>query len=37
VSRLFSRFQDEGMIQVQGRAIKLLDPAALKQLIGQRG
>jgi len=37
VSRLFSRFQDEGMIQVQGRAIKLLDPAALKQLVGQRG
>jgi CRP/FNR family transcriptional regulator len=37
VSRLFSRFQDEGLIQVQGRAVKLLDPAALKQLIGQRG
>jgi CRP/FNR family transcriptional regulator, anaerobic regulatory protein len=36
VSRLFSRFQDEGLIQVQGRAVKLLDPAALKQVIGQR-
>ena len=37
VSRLFSRFQDEGLIQVQGRAVKLLDPAALKQVVGQRG
>jgi CRP/FNR family transcriptional regulator len=35
VSRLFSRLQEEGLIQVQGRAIKLLDPSALKQLIGQ--
>ena len=37
VSRLFSRFQEEGLIQVQGRAVKLLDLTALKQLIGQRG
>ena len=37
VSRLFSRFQEEGLIQVQGRAVKLLDPTALKQLVGQRG
>jgi len=37
VSRLFSRFQEEGLIQVQGRAVKLLDPGALKQLVGQRG
>ena len=36
VSRLFSRFQEEGLIQVQGRAVKLLDPTALKRLIGQR-
>ena len=36
VSRLFSRFQEEGLIQVQGRAIKLLDPVALKQIIGPR-
>ena len=36
VSRLFSRFQEEGLIQVQGRAVKLLDTAALKQLVGQR-
>jgi CRP/FNR family transcriptional regulator len=35
VSRLFSRFHDEGMIQVQGRAVKLLDTAALKQLVGR--
>jgi CRP/FNR family transcriptional regulator len=35
VSRLFSRFQQEGLIQVQGRSIKLLDIAALKQLLGQ--
>lgn len=37
VSRLFSRFQEEGLIQVQGRAVKLLDPGALKQIVGQRG
>jgi CRP/FNR family transcriptional regulator len=36
VSRLFSRFQEEGLIQVQGRAVKLLDITALKQLVGQR-
>ena len=35
VSRLFSRFHDEGMIQVQGRAVKLLDTAALKLLVGR--
>jgi CRP/FNR family transcriptional regulator len=36
VSRLFSRFQGEGLIQIQGRAVKLLDPVALKQLVGHR-
>ena len=36
VSRLFSRFHLEGLIQVQGRSVKLLDIAALKQLLGQR-
>jgi CRP/FNR family transcriptional regulator len=36
VSRLFSRFQDEGLIQVQD-ARQLLDPVALKQVVGQRG
>jgi CRP/FNR family transcriptional regulator len=35
VSRLFSHLQGQGLIQVQGRAIKLLDPAALKRLIGR--
>jgi CRP/FNR family transcriptional regulator len=34
VSRLFSHLQETGLIQVQGRAIKLLDSTALKQLIG---
>jgi len=37
VSRLFSRFQQDGLIQIQGRAIKLLDTAALRQLAGQHG
>ena len=36
VSRLFSRFQPEGHLQVQGRSIRLLDIATLKQLLGQR-
>jgi len=35
VSRLFSRFQEAALIQVQGRSVKLLDPIALKQLIGR--
>ena len=37
VSRLFSHFQEIGLLQVQGRAVKLLDLAALKKLAGQRG
>ncbi len=37
VSRLFSRFQEEGLIQVQGRAVKLLDAGALKQVAGRPG
>ena len=36
VSRLLSRFQEEGLLQVQGRVLKLLDLSALKQLAGQR-
>ena len=32
VSRLFSRFQREGLIQVQGRTVKLLDGVAMNQL-----
>jgi CRP/FNR family transcriptional regulator len=37
VSRLFSRFQEAGLVQVQGRTVKLLDPIGLRQLIGQHG
>ncbi len=37
VSRLFSRFQEEGLIQVQGRSVKLLDPVALKRIVGHHG
>jgi CRP/FNR family transcriptional regulator, anaerobic regulatory protein len=33
VSRLFSRFQREGLVQVQGRVVKLLDRASLKHLV----
>jgi CRP/FNR family transcriptional regulator len=36
VSRLFSRLQGEGLIQVQGRTVKLLDTAALKGPLGRR-
>jgi CRP/FNR family transcriptional regulator len=36
VSRLFSSLQEAGLIQVQGRAVKLLDTSALKRLIGQQ-
>jgi len=35
VSRLLSRLQQEGLIQVQGRVVKLLERAALKALVGQ--
>jgi CRP/FNR family transcriptional regulator len=33
VSRLFSRFQRDGLLQVQGRVVKLLDRTSLRQLI----
>jgi CRP/FNR family transcriptional regulator len=36
VSRLFSRFQQEGVVRIQGREVTLLDPTALQQLCGQR-
>lgn len=36
VSRLFSRLQELGLLQIQGRMVKLLDPQALKQLVGQK-
>jgi CRP/FNR family transcriptional regulator len=35
VSRLMALFQREGLIQFQGRVVKLLDRSALKQLVGQ--
>ena len=35
VSRLFSRFQREALLQVQGRLVKLLDLMSLKELLGQ--
>ena len=34
VSRLFSRFHEEGLIQVHGRVVKLLDRMALKMVVG---
>ncbi len=33
VSRLFSRLQREGILQVEGRLIKLLDLVALRQIV----
>ena len=36
VSRLFSSLQEGGLIQVQGRAVKLLDTAALRKLVDRR-
>ncbi len=36
VSRMFSRFQDEGLIDVQQRAVRLLDLTALRRLVNQR-
>ena len=36
VSRLFSRFQDEGLLDVAGRTVKLRDLDALRKLVGRR-
>ena len=33
VSRLFSKFQRDGLLQVQGRTVKLLDRTSLRRLI----
>jgi CRP/FNR family transcriptional regulator len=35
VSRLFSKFQEEGLVQVAGRSVKIVDLPTLRQLIGQ--
>ena len=37
VSRVFSRLQADGLIQAQGRDVKLLDPPQLNQLVGREG
>ena len=37
VSRLFSRFHEEGLIQVHGRVVKLIDRVALKRILGHEG
>lgn len=37
VSRIFSRLHGEGLIQVQGRAVKLLDAAALRHMAAPPG
>jgi CRP/FNR family transcriptional regulator len=34
VSRTFSRFQDEGLLDVKQRQIRILDQARLKDLVG---
>lgn len=34
VSRLFSRFHEEGLIQVHGRVVKVLDRMALRKVVG---
>ena len=36
VSRLFSSLQESGLIHVQGRAVKLIDAARLRQLVGHQ-
>jgi CRP/FNR family transcriptional regulator len=37
VSRVFSRMQADGLIQAQGRDVKLLDPPQLNHLVGRDG
>jgi CRP/FNR family transcriptional regulator len=37
VSRLFSKFQDEGLVSVQQKHIRIIDVDGLKDLLGQRG
>jgi CRP/FNR family transcriptional regulator len=36
VSRVFSRLHEEGLLLVQGRAVRLLDPQALERIAGHR-
>ena len=37
VSRLFSKFQEESLIGVQQKHIRILDTAGLKKILGQGG
>ena len=37
VSRAFSRFQDEGLISVQQKHIRITDIVGLKKIMGQAG
>ncbi|MET0519081.1 MAG: fumarate/nitrate reduction transcriptional regulator Fnr [Burkholderiaceae bacterium] len=37
VSRCFSRFQEDGVLQVKQRQIRILDPAALERLVNGAG
>jgi len=37
VSRQFSLLHEAGLIEVQGRSVKLLDPAAMKRVINRNG
>jgi CRP/FNR family transcriptional regulator len=37
VSRIFSKFHEDGLINVQNKFIQLTDPARLKQVIGDAG
>jgi CRP/FNR family transcriptional regulator len=36
VSRLFSKFHEEGLVQVQGRRIKIIDMPRLRLLVSRR-
>jgi CRP/FNR family transcriptional regulator len=36
VSRLFSRFQDEGLIEVQQKRVRIVDTAGLERILGAR-
>ncbi len=35
VSRTFSRFQEQGIIHIQNKAIRILDPQRLNEVIGR--
>ncbi|MDP3825467.1 MAG: helix-turn-helix domain-containing protein, partial [Polaromonas sp.] len=37
VSRTFSKFADDGVIEVHQRHVRILDPAALQSIVNQQG